>query len=157
MTLRLLPRKITNTQLDLWNFNTTMIIATNKRAKFDYFIIESYQAGLSLSGQMVKQIRANRVSLQGVFIANQNGQLEILGLGNDQIRENVVLLLKLKEKNEIAGQLSIKGISCVVLNLKRVGRWLKADIALVKGKKNYDKRETIKSRDIDREERKGLL
>ena len=134
-----------------------MIIATNKRAKFDYFIIESYQAGLSLSGQMVKQIRANRVSLQGVFIANQNGQLEILGLGNDQIRENVVLLLKLKEKNEIAGQLSIKGISCVVLNLKRVGRWLKADIALVKGKKNYDKRETIKSRDIDREERKGLL
>ena len=134
-----------------------MIIATNKRAKFDYFIIESYQAGLSLSGQMVKQIRTNRVSLQGMFIVNQNGQLEILGFGNDQIRENVVLLLKLKEKNAIAGQLYIKGISCVVLNLKRVGRWLKADIALVKGKKNFDKRETIKSRDIDREERKGLL
>jgi SsrA-binding protein len=134
-----------------------MIIATNKKAHFDYFVIESYQAGLNLSGQMTKAIRNNRVNIAGKFIVAQGGQLEILGLGNEKVTENVVLLLNKKEKNEIAGRLTEKGISCVILNLKTVGRWIKAEIALVKGKKNFDKRETIKKRDLDREEQKGQI
>jgi SsrA-binding protein len=133
-----------------------MIIATNKKAHFDYFVIESYQAGLNLSGQMTKAIRNNRVNIAGKFIVAQGGQLEILGLGNEKVTENVVLLLNKKEKNEIAGRLTEKGISCVILNLKTVGRWIKAEIGLVKGKKNFDKRETIKKRDLDREEQKGM-
>ena len=134
-----------------------MIIATNKKANFDYFVIESYQAGLNLSGQMTKAIRNNRVNITGKFIVAQGGQLEILGLGNEKVTENIVLLLNKKEKNEIAGRLTEKGISCVILNLKTVGRWIKAEIALVKGKKNFDKRETIKKRDLDREEQKGMI
>jgi SsrA-binding protein len=133
-----------------------MIIATNKKAHFDYFVIESYQAGLSLSGQMTKAIRNNRVNIAGKFIVAQGGQLEILGLGNEKVTENVPLLLNKKEKKEIAGRLTEKGISCVILNLKTIGRWIKAEIALVKGKKNYDKRESIKQKDLDREERRGL-
>jgi SsrA-binding protein len=133
-----------------------MIIATNKKTHFDYFVIESYQAGLNLSGQMTKAIRNNRVNIAGKFIVAQGGQLEILGLGNEKVTENVVLLLNKKEKNEIAGRLTEKGISCVILNLKTVGRWIKAEIGLVKGKKNFDKRETIKKRDLDREEQKGM-
>jgi SsrA-binding protein len=134
-----------------------MIIATNKKAHFDYFVIESYQAGLNLSGQMTKAIRNNRVNIAGKFIVAQGGQLEILGLGNEKVTENVVLLLNKKEKNEITGRLTEKGISCVILNFKTVGRWIKAEIALVKGKKNFDKRETIKKRDLDRDEQKGMI
>jgi SsrA-binding protein len=134
-----------------------MILTTNKKAHFDYFVIESYQAGLNLSGQMTKAIRNNRVNISGKFIVSQGGQLEILGFGNEKVTENVVLLLNKKEKNEIVGRLTEKGISCVILNLKTVGRWIKAEIGLVKGKKNFDKRETIKKRDLDREEQKGLI
>ena len=133
-----------------------MIIANNKKAHFDYFVIESFQAGLNLSGQMTKAIRNNRVNIAGKFVVAQGGQLEILGLGNEKVTENVILLLNKKEKKEIMGRLTEKGISCVILNLKTVGRWIKAEVALVKGKKNYDKRETIKQRDMDREDRKGL-
>ena len=134
-----------------------MIIANNKKAHFDYFVIESFQAGLNLSGQMTKAIRNNRVNIAGKFIVAQGGQLEILGLGNEKVTENVILLLNKKEKKEIMGRLTEKGISCVILNFKTVGRWIKAEVALVKGKKNYDKRETIKQRDMDREERKGQV
>jgi SsrA-binding protein len=134
-----------------------MIIATNKRAKFDYTILETYQAGLCLSGAMVKLVRANQVNIAGKFIVYQKDRLEILGMGNEKLIENIPLLMSKKEINKISGQIAEKGISCVILNLKIVGRWLKADIATVKGKKEYDKRETIKKRDIDRDERRGDL
>jgi SsrA-binding protein len=134
-----------------------MIIATNKRAKFDYTILETYQAGLSLSGAMVKLVRANKVNIQGKFIVYQKDRLEILGMGNEKMIENIPLLLSKKEINKISGRIAEKGISCIILNLKIVGRWLKADIATVKGKKEYDKRETIKKRDMDRDDRRGDL
>ena len=129
------------------------ILMTNKKANFDYEILSKFQAGLSLSGGMVKQVRARRVNLQGKYIVWQQNQLQILAFGNDKVTENVCLLLSKKEQQKVAGQLSTKGISCIPLTLKKVGRWLKADIALVKGKKNYDKRETIKKRDLDRDAR----
>jgi SsrA-binding protein len=72
-------------------------------------------------------------------------------LGLVTIRENITLLLKQKEKDEIIGQLSQAGISCVPLNIKTVGRWLKSEIAVVKGKKLHDKKESLKKRDVDRE------
>ena len=134
-----------------------MIITTNKKARFDYEILDTYQAGLSLSGTMVKLIRNKQVNIQGKFIVYQKQRLEILGMGNEKMIENIPLLLKQKEVNKISGQISEKGISCVILNLKIVGRWLKADIAVVKGKKEYDKRETIKKRDMDRDYRRGDL
>jgi SsrA-binding protein len=134
-----------------------MILTTNKRAKFDYTILETYQAGLYLSGAMVKLVRANKVNIQGKFIVYQKDRLEILGMGNQKMIENIPLLLSKKEINKISGQIAEKGISCIILNLKIVGRWLKADIATVKGKKEYDKRDTIKKRDMDRDDRRGDL
>lgn len=133
------------------------ILTINKKAKFDYHVLESFQAGLSLSGVMTKQIRKNRVQIAGSYVIYQKGQLQIIGFGNDQVRENVPLLLKMREIKEIKGKLSLKGLSCIVLNLKTVGRWLKAEIAIVKGKKNFDKRDDIKKRDLDREEARNLL
>ena len=128
-----------------------MILITNKKAKFDYHILQKFTAGLSLSGQMVKQIRAKKVPINGKFITINKGRLEIIGLGNEAVTENTPLLLNSKEIKKIESQLTIKGISCVVLNLQTVGRWLKAEIALARGKKNFDKRESIKKRDIERD------
>jgi SsrA-binding protein len=133
-----------------------MILANNKKAQFDYYILQKFVAGLSLSGVMVKQIRAKKVPITGKFITINKGRLEIIGLGNEIITENVPLLLKQKEIKKIESQISIKGISCVVLNLQTVGRWIKAEIALAKGKKDYDKREVIKRRDVERELRRKL-
>ncbi len=135
----------------------TKVLTTNKRVNFDYEVLQKFTAGLCLSGAMVKQIRANRTNIQGKFIVSQNSRLEILGMGNDKITENIPLLLNQKELKKVTGQLTEKGVTCIVLNLKAVGRWLKADIGLVKGKKNYDKREDIKKRDMDRQEQKGIL
>jgi SsrA-binding protein len=127
------------------------ILVINKRARFDYQVLESFQAGLALPGKMVRQIRDGRITLQSAFVIFQNNRLEIIDFGNDQIRVNVPLLLKKKEMDEIRGRIGEKGISCVVLNLKTAGRWLKAEVAIVRGKKNFDKREDIKKRDLDRD------
>ena len=127
------------------------VLVVNKKAYFEYKVLESFQAGLSLSGYMVKQVRANKVLINGMFVVYQKGQLQIIEFGNEKSRENVALLLNKRELNEIAGQIRIKGVSCIILNIKTVGRWLKAEIAVVKGKKLHDKKEDIKKRDIDRE------
>ena len=80
----------------------------------------------------------------------------MINFGNEEKNVNVPLLLKPKEVKEVMGSIGEKGISCIPLNIKTVGRWLKADIALVKGKKNFDKRQTIKDRDLDREQARGI-
>jgi SsrA-binding protein len=127
------------------------VLLINKKARFDYQILESFQAGLVMSGQMVKLVRSKKVNLQGLFVVWQNNRLEILNFGNEERRENIPLLLQRKEMYEIQGKLTEKGITCVVLNIKTVGRWLKAEIAVVKGKKTFDKRDEIKKRDISRD------
>ena len=133
------------------------VISLNKKARFDYEILETFQAGLSLSGYMVKQIRQKKVHALGLFVVWQNNQLEIIHVGTEAHRENVPLLLKEREINKIREQIRIQGISCVVLNFKTVGRWLKAEIAVVKGKNKSDKRRTLKEKAITRDmAREGL-
>lgn len=126
-------------------------LLTNKKAKFDYTIIESFQAGLALPSYMVKLLRGKKINLDGTYIIMQHGALVLLDFGNEQARENIPLLLTRKEVDYISAQLKTKGISCIPLTIKSVGRWLKADIALVKGKKTRDKRTAIKNRDLDRD------
>ncbi len=132
------------------------VLLVNRKARFEYEIIETFQAGLSLSGHMVKQIRNKRVQLDGVFIIyqKQTGQLQMLNFGSELIRENVALLLNKKEQKTIQTALLEKRITCIPLQIKQIGRWLKADIALVKGKKQFDKKESIKKRDLDRDQRR---
>jgi SsrA-binding protein len=133
------------------------ILAINRKARYDYEILQSYQAGLVLSGQMTKAIRNKRVKPEGLFVVHQNNRLEIIGMQAPGLTENIPLLLKRKEMHEIMGRIEEKGLTCVVLNLKTVGRWIKAEIALVRGKTKRDKRETIKKRDLDREFARGLM
>ena len=131
------------------------VVMHNRKIKFDYHIIESFQAGLSLSGLMVKAIRSKKVNLNSSFVIYQNNRLEVIGLKYKDFSENVPVLLSKKEMKKVIGSIKEKGVSCVLLNIKVVGRWLKADIAIVKGKNKRDKRETIKKRDLDREQRRG--
>lgn len=130
------------------------VLLYNKKARFDYQILETFQAGLQLSGKMVKLIRDKKVQLTGKYVVSQPTGLQIIDFGNEDLRQNIPLLLNKKEQAEIQTQLNQKGITCVVLNIKTVGRWLKADIALVKGKKLYHKKEDIKKRDLDRDMRR---
>ena len=130
------------------------VLISNKKTKFDYHILETYQAGLVLPSLMVKQIRSRRVTLSATFIINQNNRLELINFGNEVVRINIPILLRKKEMREITEKLNEKGVSCVALNIKTVGRWIKAEIAIVKGKKNYDKRQALKNRDLDRESRR---
>lgn len=127
------------------------VLITNKRAKFDYTVLESYQAGLALPSKLVKLVRSRKVVLEGKYIIPQKGKLILLDFGNEEIRENIQLLLNKKEIEEITSKLETKGVSCIPLNIKTVGRWLKSEIAVVKGKKAKDKRKTIKDRDLDRD------
>lgn len=128
------------------------ILLQNRKAKFEYSILETYQAGLSLSGKMVKQIRNKRVTLEGRFIIFQGGSLQIIGFGNENITENISLLVKKSELTEIKNQLKIKGLTVIPLQIKQIGRWLKMDIAVAKGKKLFNKKQAIMQRDLDREQ-----
>ena len=133
------------------------ILAINRKARYDYEVLQSYQAGLVLSGKMTKAVRAKQVKPEGLFVVHQNNRLEIIGMQGDGLTENIPLLLKRKEMHEIMGKIQEKGLTCIVLNLKTIGRWIKAEIGLVRGKTKRDKRETIKKRDLDREFARGLM
>jgi SsrA-binding protein len=135
----------------------TSILQTNKRAKFDYEIQKEYLAGMSISSKLVKEIRAKKIKLEGKYVVFQNKQLQIIGLGNDKIQENATLLVTKKEKEKIREALIEKGNTCIVVELIAQKRWLKAKIAIAKGKKDYDKREVSKKRDMDRAQARGSL
>lgn len=138
------------------------ILAVNRKASFEYHILESYQAGLVMDGETVKAIRSGKINLTGTYVVNNKGILNLINLSLNNtigktVNKTIPVLLNPKERDEIIGSMTEKGITCVPLRFKTVGRWIKVDIATVKGKKNYDKRETIKKRDLDRESRRGEM
>lgn len=134
-----------------------MILAQNKKARFDYEILQEFEAGLSLSSKMVKELRQKRVNLTSNFVIFQQNQLQIIGLGNGNLIENVPILLNQKEALQIKNKIKEKGLTGVVMSIYTKNRWIKAQIAIARGKNEVDKRQTIKKRDLDREMRKNIL
>ncbi|MDR3078543.1 MAG: SsrA-binding protein SmpB [Rickettsiales bacterium] len=141
------------------------IIAQNRRAHFDYFLEEEYEAGLVLEGSEIKSLRSSRVNIQDAHVEfDENNELYILnlniapyGLASAFSRHNPgrrkKLLLHRREINKIAGKIKLKGFTCIPLVLYINSRnYAKLKIALAKGKKLYDKREATRDRDIRREE-----
>ena len=133
------------------------ILAYNKRANFDYYILDTYIAGLSLDSQLVKEIRARKIVLGGKFVVFQKKQLQIINLGNDKVQLNVPLLLNSREQSKIISQISEKRVTIIVTKIFSSKRWIKAEIAIVKGKKKFDKREGIKQKDIAREISRDII
>jgi SsrA-binding protein len=133
----------------------------NKRARFDYEFIDTYTAGVVLTGVEVKFIRKGHLSFVDSFCSFQNDELfmknvSISGIGNDNIKRDRKLLLKKKELNKIKKDLD-KGLTIIPTKLYENEKGLfKVEIVLARGKKLYDKRETIKKRDIDNETSRNL-
>jgi SsrA-binding protein len=133
----------------------------NRSARFEYEFIDTYSAGIMLTGVEVKFIRDGKLSFVDSFCTFQNGELfmnnvSISGIGNDNIKRNRKLLLKKKELNKLLKDLD-KGLTIVPIRIyTNERRVFKVDIALARGKKLYDKRDSIKKRDMDREMNKIL-
>ena len=137
------------------------IIAQNKKAWHDYFVDEKYEAGIALFGTEVKSIRMGAVNLKDSYCSLKGGELFIVGMhispyekGNifnrDPLREKKLLMHK-KEIMKLGGLVAQKGFTLVPLSLYFSGSRVKVEVGLCKGKKLYDKRESIAKHDADRE------
>ena len=148
------------------NKNGRKIIENNKKARYEYFLEDPIEAGIVLKGTEVKSIREGRVSLKESFCLIEKGELFIHNMhispykqGNqfnvDPIRTRKLLLHK-REINKLIGKTKEKGYTIVPLKIYLVNGLIKVEIALGKGKKLYDKRETIAKRESERRMRQGM-
>jgi SsrA-binding protein len=140
---------------------TRKVIARNRKALYEYHIVESYDAGLVLHGPEVKSIRGNRVSLAEAFARVDNGEAWLYDMhvspydpasrwNTDPVRPRK-LLLNRRELRKLIGATKEKGVTLVPLELFLQGGFIKVRIGLGRGKKAHDKREDIKKRDAERE------
>lgn len=125
-------------------------VTENRRARFDYHLEEELTCGMLLSGPDVRLIRDHHVQLKGSFVTVRRGELWLnnLTLGADTER-NIKLLATRRQINQLM-RAKQDGCQLVPVRLLAGGRYIKLVIATGKGKKKYDKRETIKKRDLDR-------
>lgn len=137
------------------------LVANNKKAYFDFFIEDKYEAGIALHGTEVKSLRMGKCSVKESFLRIENGEVYIYNMhispyekGNifnkDPLRVRKLLMHKF-EINKIAGQIVQKGYTLVPLQVYFKGSLVKMEIGLARGKKLYDKREDIAKKDQRRE------
>lgn len=139
-----------------------MALIQNKKAHFNYEILERYEAGMELLGCEVKSLRASRASLEGAHITVRGGEAYLIGAtiepyqaGNtpknyDPSRNRRLLLTK-EEIATLAAEESKKGLTIVPLSVYNKNRKLKLELAVVRGKREHDKRETLKKREHERD------
>jgi len=142
-------------------------LAVNKQARHEYKILETYEAGVSLTGAEVKSVRAGHINLKGCFATLKDGGLWLLNAhisryaaagpqpGYDPVRTRA-LLLHAREIGRLAGHLKEKGLTLIPLSIYTKGNRIKVELGLGRGNKQYEKREIIKKRDIDRDIRSIL-
>ena len=137
------------------------LIANNKKAYHDFFLEERYEAGIELHGTEVKSMRMGKCSIKEAFIRIENGEVIIYGMhvspyekGNifnrDPLRPKKLLMHK-SEIRKLVGKIAEKGYTLVPVEVYFKGSLVKVDIALAKGKKQYDKRQDIAKKDQRRE------
>ncbi|MCL4304697.1 SsrA-binding protein SmpB [bacterium] len=148
--------------------DSVKIVAQNRKARHDYHIIQTYEAGISLLGTEVKSVREGHVNLRDAFARVQDGEVLLFSLGitpyrnrgYTEVDERRVrkLLLNRSEIRKIQRQVLEKGYTLVPLQLYFKGQYLKVELAVVQGKREYDKRQTKEEqqakREIDREIKK---
>ena len=139
------------------------ILARNKDVNFNFKITEEFEAGLVLTGQEVKAIKTGHVSMKGSFVSIKNGRAllkkmyippyskaSMQSLQNYDPDADRKLLLTKKQINYLSTRTNEKGLTIIPISVYTTRRLIKVKIALVKGKKKFDKRETIKQRDVKR-------
>ena len=139
--------------------------AENRKIYFNYEILEKYEAGIELYGSEVKAVRSGKMSLEGAFVIVRGGECFLINANTppyqpnntpkeyDPLRNKKLLLTK-KEIRVLSDSGNNKSLTIVPISVYNKGRKIKVEIALVKGKKKFDKRETIKKRETDREVRR---
>ena len=141
-------------------------IARNKRAKHDYHILDTWEAGIALLGTEVKSIREGRVNLRDSYARIENGEVWMMNVhispyshrgssDHAEMRQRK-LLLRRDEIRKMLGRVAEKGLTLVPLELYFKNGRVKALVALAKGKQAHDKRETIRRREVDRETRAAV-
>ncbi|MER7418377.1 SsrA-binding protein SmpB [Micromonospora peucetia] len=137
------------------------LIASNKKARHDYTILKTYEAGLVLAGTEVKSLREGRASLVDAFAQERDGELMLYGLHiaeygfgswtNHAPRRTRKLLLRRVEIARILERTREGGLTLVPLSMYFSSGWAKVELALAKGKRSYDKRQALAERDAERE------
>lgn len=137
------------------------VVASNRKARHDYAILDTYEAGLSLTGTEVKSLRLGRASLVDAFAQERDGEIYLYGMHipeytqgswtNHEPRRTRKLLLKRLEITRLIGKLQETGLTLVPLSLYFADGWAKVELGLARGKKSYDKRQDLAKRDAERE------
>jgi len=146
---------------------THPLIAENRRARFDYHIEERHEAGIVLDGWEVKAIRSGQVQLTDGYVVIRNGELFLIGCRitalrtasthvNPETDRTRKLLLQKAEIRRLVGKVEQRGYTLVPLNLHFRNGWVKAEIALAKGKAEHDKRDSVKEREGKREVERAM-
>jgi len=142
------------------------VVASNRKAGFEYFLLERFEAGLALQGSEIKSIREGKMSLQEAFVQIDGRNAFLINAhiapydpasryNHDPIRPRRLLLHK-KEIRGLWNSVRIKGVTIVPVKVYLKDGRAKLEIAVAKGKKNYDKRDSIAQRDIERETRRDF-
>lgn len=142
------------------------LLVKNKKAYFDYEILEEFEAGIKLIGPEVKSIRAHHISLKGSYISVQNGVCYLKNASiskyafaslkdYDPLRDRL-LLLKKKEIERIEMKLNEQGVTAIPLNIHLSNNFIKLQLGIGRGKKKYDKREDLKRKAVNREIQKTI-
>lgn len=136
----------------------------NRKARFDYEIEETYEAGMSLTGTEIKSIRDGKANIKDSYVIIKSNEAYLLNthisnyengnIYNHDEKRTRKLLLNKKEIYKLRDKVEISGYTIIPLKIYFKGKHAKVLIGIAKGKKNYDKRQTIKERDLDREMKK---
>lgn len=140
------------------------VVSTNRKAGFEYFLLERLEAGISLQGTEIKSVRNGQMSLQEAYVQVDGKNAFLINAhiapydpasryNHDPLRPRRLLLHK-KEIRELWNQVRIKGVTIVPVKVYLKNGRAKLEIALARGKKNYDKRDSIAQRDMERESRR---
>ncbi len=149
------------------NSTSFKIVSDNRQARFQYEILETFEAGVQLVGTEVKSIRAGKVNLRDGFALIRKGEIFLMNVHisphsttseifNHDPRRNRKLLMHRDEIRKLTGKVEQQGLTLVPLKMYLKRGWVKLDIALVRGKKLHDKRETVRKRDDQRDMQRAL-
>ena len=141
-------------------------VATNRKARHNYFVHEGEEAGIALMGSEIKSVREGRVSLNDAYIRPDGGELWLVGahiaryeaasyMSHDPTRRRKLLMHR-KQIKSLQSRVAEKGLTLLPLRIYIKGHYAKLEVALGKGKKLHDKRDTISKRDMDRDLRRTM-
>lgn len=143
------------------------IICQNKKARHDYEIVETYEAGIALKGTEVKSLRMGKANLKDSYARIKNGELFLIGThispypfanyNNHEPLRDRKLLLGRREIKKLIGKTTERGLTLVPLKLYFKNGRVKIELALAKGKRLYDKRETLRRKTLEREAQRALM